>query len=88
MGQDPDETLREIDAIRDRIDGELDALGAALPPTEEIVRKLAIGLAAGLATVLGLWYLGHRISRARTDRRVKRLVREALREALREHHSA
>lgn len=80
MGQDPDETLREIAAIRDRIDGELDALGRSLPPTDEIVRRLAVGVAAGVVTVLGLWYLLHRIGRARQDRRVKRLVQEALRE--------
>ena len=64
MGQDPDETLREIAAIRERIDGELDALGEALPPTDEIVQKLVIGLAAGVITVLGVWYIAHRISRA------------------------
>lgn len=80
MGQSPDETLREIAAIRDRIDGELDALGDALPPTDELVGRIVIALAAGVGTVLGLWYLAHRMSRARQDRRVKRLVKQALAE--------
>lgn len=80
MGESPDETLREIAAIRDRIDHELDALGDSLPPTDELVGRLAIGLAAGVLAALGMWYLVHRLGQAREDRRLKRLVREALRE--------
>lgn len=80
MGQSPDETLREIAVIRDRIDGELDALGEALPPTDEMVRRLVVGAVIGAVTVLGAWYLLHRIERARHERRLKGLVREALHE--------
>lgn len=80
MGQDPDETLKEIAQIRARIDRELDALGEALPPTDELKKNLAVGLAIGLATMVGLWFVTNRLKHARQDRRVKRLVREALRE--------
>lgn len=80
MGQDPSRTVSEIALIRDRLDDELDALAATLPPVDVLVRRAVLAAAAGALVVLGLWYAGHRARLGRQERRVKRLVREAIAE--------
>lgn len=81
MGESPAQTVREIEEIRDRIDSELDALGEALPPTETLVRRVAVAAVGGAIAVLSLWFLTHRVKVATQDRRLKRLVRQAVEEA-------
>lgn len=81
MGQGTARTMREIDAIRHRIDAELDELGEALPPAETIRRKAALAAVGGATTLLTLWFLVHRLRIRLQDRRVRRLIREAIEEA-------
>lgn len=80
MGESAAQTVREIDAIRDRIDRELDALGETLPPPETLKRQLALAAVGSVVAVLSVWYLGHRLKVRRQDRHVKRLVKDAIRE--------
>ena len=78
MGEGTAGTVREIQQIRSRLDGELDALQDSLPPTEDIAQKAAAIVGGLVAAVLALWLLGRRMRTNREDERVKRLVREAM----------
>jgi hypothetical protein len=75
------EKVREIEEIRGRLDAEIGALAATLPPKDEVVRRLTGAAVGGAVTVLTLWYLGHRMRVRRQDRRIRRLAREAIVEA-------
>lgn len=81
MGENTAATVSEIEEIRGRLDAELDALQATLPPKDEVVRRLTYAAIGGAVTVLSLWYLGHRLRVRRQDRRIRRLVREAIEES-------
>lgn len=81
MGENTAATVSEIEEIRGRLDAELGALQATLPPKDEIVRRLTYAAIGGAVTVLSLWYVGHRLRVRRQDRRVRRLVREAIEES-------
>ncbi len=78
MGQDAAATVREIEAIRDRIDAQLEELGEALPPREQLVRRVAFAALGGLLAAATLWYLAHRFKVARQDSRVRSLVKQAI----------
>lgn len=80
MGESAAQTVREIEAIRDRIDGDLEALGETLPPPDTLKKQVAVAAIGGVVTVFSLWYLAHRLRVRAEDRRVKRLVKEAIEE--------
>lgn len=81
MGADPAGTVSDIEETRRRIDAELDALEAVLPPRDEVVRRLTYAAVGGAIAVLSLWFVGHRLKVRRQDRRMRRIVREAIGEA-------
>lgn len=80
MGESAAQTVREIEAIRDRIDEDLDALGETLPPPETLKKQAMLAAVGGVVAVFSLWYLSHRLRVRSEDRRVKRLVKEAIEE--------
>jgi cytidylate kinase len=81
MGESPAETVREIEETRQRIDDDLDALTAALPPKDEIVTRLALGAAVGVVTVLGVWLVASKVRQRRQDARIRKIVSRAVQEA-------
>lgn len=80
MGADPAATVKDIEDTRRRIDAELDALEAALPPRDEVIRKLTYAALGGAIAILSVWFLGHRVKVRRQERRVRRIIREAISE--------
>jgi hypothetical protein len=81
MGADAAATVRDIEETRRRIDSELDALEASLPPRDEVMRKLTYAALGGAVAILSLWFLGHRMKVRRQERRVRRIIREAITES-------
>lgn len=60
MGEAARQAVEDINATRGRLDAELDALEERLPDREEVVRRTAPAVAAGVLVILvGAW-LKHR----------------------------
>lgn len=78
MGADPAATVKDIEETRRRIDAELDALEAVLPPRDELVRRLTYAALGGAVAVLSLWFIANRWKVRRQDRRIRRIVQEAI----------
>ena len=81
MGEGAATKVREIEAIRSRLDAQFDELSERLPPREAIVKRLIIAATAGVGAAFGLWYALHRLRTHSKDEHLKRLVREAVAEA-------
>jgi hypothetical protein len=60
MGGDADQTVREIEVVRERLDDELDELRARLPATVRRVRRTGLLAVGGVAVAGTLWLLGKR----------------------------
>ncbi len=80
MGQDPARTVREIEAIRTRIDNQLAELADAFPPRDELVRRALLAATGAALAAFSLWFIVHRAKVNRRETRVKRLVKDAIRE--------
>ncbi len=78
MGENTDQTVKEIESIRAQIDSDIDELAAVLPPREQIVSQLVVAGAAGVVVVLSLWFVARRRRTRKDERRIRRLVREAI----------
>jgi hypothetical protein len=73
MGETAAETMREIDATRNRLDGELRQLEGRLPAVAKVAKR-AVGAAAGVG-VLGVvaWFSMRRRKNKEGGRRVRDL---------------
>ena len=81
MGEGTATKVREIEAIRSRLDLELDELAQRLPPRETLVKRLIVAAVAGATAAFSLWFVAHRVHVRSQDHRLKRLVREAIEES-------
>jgi hypothetical protein len=84
MGESSSETVKEIEEIRARIDADIDALAASLPPKETLVTRFMLAALGGAILVLSLWFAGNRWKTRRQERRIRRLVRDAIDESVAE----
>lgn len=79
MGETAAETMREIEATRDRLDGELRELESRLPAAARVARRAAAAVAGAGAIGVAARFALRRRKKKEGDRRVREIEKRVAR---------